>query len=327
MRVKRLLLLSVLGIFLLAGCASASSRALATQAYDTTGKAADSNGMLTESYAAATQAPAYSPEMASAGVDTSESAPVKQMVIMNASLNILVDDPGVALSQIMKMASDMGGFTVSSNSYQSYNSNGDQIPAASVTIRVPAEKLNDALDQIKALTGDPKAYVTSENVTGQDVTQDYTDLQSRLRNLQEAETELSAMYEKAKDASDVLAIYQQKLQVTEQIEVIKGQMQYYEQSAAKSAISVQISAKASAQPVTVAGWQPKGVALDAVRGLVNFLKGFVDFLIRFFITVLPILLVLGLFIGLPIYLLIRWLVRRKNAKKSQMPPMPNEKKN
>lgn len=324
MSVKRLLLISTVFLLILTGCAAQATPSIQ---YLDTGKAANGAMSEFEAYApAATEAPAMYDQATSASVDAAGAAPVKQMVIMNATLSILVDDPTVALSDIMKLADNMGGFTVSSNSYQTYNSNGDQIPAASVTIRVPAEKLNEALDQIKAMTGDPKAFVTSENVSGQDVTQDYTDLQSRLRNLQEAETELTKMYEKAQDASDVLAIYQQKLQVTEQIEVIKGQMQYYEQSAAKSAISVQIAAKASTQPITVAGWEPKGVALDAVRALVSFLKGFVDFLIRLVITVLPILIVLGLVIGLPIYLLVRWLVRRNKAKKNQLPPVPTEKK-
>ncbi len=324
MKVKRLLLFSLIFALILSGCATAKRPAITTE-YSTAGKAADSNTM-NESFAAATEAPALSPEAAASGANAASAAPIKQMVIMNASLSILVDDPTVAMADIMKMATDMGGFTVSSNSYQTYAANGNLIPAASVTIRVPAEKLNVALDTIKALTGDPESFVTSETVSGQDVTQDYTDLQSRLRNLEEAEVELTKMYEKAQDASDVLAIYQQKLQVSEQIEVIKGQMQYYEQASAKSAISVQIAAKASTQPVTIAGWQPKGVALDAVRSLVSFLKGFVNFLIRFFITVLPIMIILGLVIVLPIYLLIRWLVRRKKAKRDQLPPLPTEKK-
>lgn len=320
MRVKRLLLISMIFVIVLSGCASAAATQSAP--YLETGKASD---RYPYESAPAVESPSIAAGDTSANVDASGAAPIKQMIIMNANLSILVDDPTVALSDIMKLATDLGGFTVTSNSYQTYNSNGDQIPAASVTIRVPAEKLNEVLDQIKAMTGDPKAFVTSEIVSGQDVTQDYTDLQSRLRNLEEAETELTKMYDKATEAADVLAIYQQKLQVSEQIEVIKGQIQYYEQASAMSAITVQIDAKASKQPITVAGWEPKGVALDAVRALVNFLKGFVDFLIRLVITVLPILIVLGLFIGLPIYLLVRWLVRRK-ARKNQLPPVPTEKK-
>lgn len=271
---------------------------------------------------AATMAASLPDNANDGGRATSATGTIKQMVIQNASLNILVDVPSKSLSDIMKMASDMGGFTVSSNSYQTYAASGVQIPAASVTIRVPSEKLNDALDQIKALTGDPAKYVTSEAVTGEDVTQQYTDLQSRLRNLEEAEVELSKMYEKAVEASDVLAIYNQKLQVTEQIEVIKGQMQYFEQASAKSAISVQIEAKASAQPITVAGWQPKGVARNAIQALLDFLKGLANFLIWFGLMVLPVLLIFGL----PIFFLVRWIARRNKAKKGQLPPLPSEKK-
>ena len=164
---------------------------------------------------------------------------------------------------LMQMASDMGGYTVSSSRYRSYSSSGDTFPAANVVIRVPADKLNTAMDQIKAMTGDAAKYVTNESVTGEDVTKAYTDLQSRLRNLQQAADELSKMYEKAEKADDVLAIYNQKMQVTEQIEVIKGQMQYYEEASATSSITIDLEAKASVQPITVAGWQPTGIMQTA----------------------------------------------------------------
>jgi len=319
MKIKRLLLLSVISMLILSSCAQAQRSAATEAPYD--------NGKSVDNYMGVAEAPmdsmAPAAEMAtSGGTVASGSAPVKQMVIQNASINILVDDPIVTLSDVMKMAEEMGGFTVSSNSYQTYNSAGEQIPAAAVTIRVPSEKLNEALDRIKAMTGDPELFVTSLTVSGEDVTQSYTDLQSRLRNLEEAEIELTKMYEKAVDAADVLAIYNQKLQVTEQIEVIKGQMQYYEQASAKSAINVTISAKASTQPITVAGWQPKGVARDAIQALMNFLKGLVNFLIWFVLMVMPVLLI----IGLPIFFFVRWLVRRNKAKKGQLPPLPTEKK-
>jgi Flp pilus assembly protein TadB len=115
------------------------------------------------------------------------------------------------------------------------------------------------------------------------------------------------------------------MQVSEQIEVIKGQMQYYEEASATSEISVQISAKASVQPVSVAGWEPKGVARNAVQALINFGKGFVNFLIWLGIYILPIVIV----IGAPIFFFVRWLVRRKrraDEKLRQMPPLPSEKK-
>jgi hypothetical protein len=229
------------------------------------------------------------------------------------------------MTDIQKMAAGMGGFTVSSYIYKTQTAAGIEVPAATITVRVPAEKLNDALAQIKALTGDPVKYTLTENISGQDVTQEYTDLKSRLRNLEEANAKLSELYDTATKTEEALAIYQQKMQVTEQIEVIKGQMQYYEQSAAKSAITVQIVAKESIAPITIAGWQPAGVARDAVQALINFGKGLVNFLIWFGILVIPVIVV----IGLPIFLFVRWLTRRsrrEHAKKleairNQQPPL------
>jgi hypothetical protein len=244
------------------------------------------------------------------------------MIIMNANLEIAVDDPGASMSAIQQMATGMGGFTVSSYIYKTQTASGIEVPAANITVRVPAERLNDALDQIKALTGDPVKYTLTENISGQDVTREYTDLKSRLRNLEEANAKLSELYDKATKTEEALSIYKQKMLVTEEIELIKGQMQYYEQSASKSAITVQIVAKESIAPITVAGWTPKGVARDAVQALIDFGKGLANFLIWFGILVIPILVI----IGLPIFLLVRWLVRRNRREQAmKMEAMRNQK--
>jgi hypothetical protein len=328
MKMKRLLFVFVLCTLVLASCAS---RAASTPSVAVKGMAQNL------SVGAPVAAPATSNEMVSSGAAVSDSlastsgitdattTSSTQMVVKTASLNILVDDPSQSLADIMKLADDLGGYTVSSNRYQSYSSSGAELPSGNVTIRVPADKLTDAMDKIKKMTGDPAKFVTNETVSGQDVTQAYTDLQSRLRNLQEAADELTKMYDKAVKAEDVLAIYNQKMAVTEQIEVLKGQIKYYEDASATSSITVQIDAKASVQPLTVAGWEPKGIARDAVQALINFLKGLADFLIWLVILILPILIV----IGLPGYFLIRWLVRRNRSKKAQqkqVPPLPAEKK-
>ena len=291
-----LLIITIISIFALTSCSRAASYSEAAMPEMDYGKSAQ------ESLAYDMEAPMAAPaadSVSTGGITNAVAESSDQMIVKNASLSILVDDPMDTLAAVMQLASDMGGYTVYSNSYQTYTSNGEQVPYASVTIRVPADKLNDSLDAIKAMTGDPEEFVTNESVSGEDVTQAYTDLASRLRNLQEAETELSAMYQKAVDAEDVLAIYNQKMQVSEQIEIIKGQMQYYEEASATSSISLDISAKASMQPITVAGWEPKGVARDAIQALINFLKGFVTFLIWLAIYILPILISIGLQSFLP----------------------------
>ena len=314
----------VIAALLLSACAKSSVSQTTNDAKDGVYRDSALAPLMSES-AGYAEAPASSTDVGGMNAST---APIQQMIIMNANLEIAVDDPGKAMSAIQNMASDMGGFTVSSYIYKTYTSSGIEVPAATLTVRVPAEKLNAALDQIKALTGDAAKYTLSENISGQDVTQEYTDLKSRLRNLEEANAKLSELYDGATKTEDALAIYQQKVQVTEQIEVLKGQIQYYEQASSKSAITVQIVAKESIAPVTIAGWQPAGVARDAVQALINFGKGLVNFLIWMGILIIPVIVI----IGLPIYFLVRWLVRRNRrnqaakleALRKQQPPLPNK---
>ena len=321
MKKNGLLVLSIVLMLVLSSCASAQ-RSATNETIDSS-RSAEGGMAYSEAVSPAEAPSAAAPDTATTGAASSSGG--DQMIVKTASLTILVDDPSVSLSDLMKLVDEMGGYTVSSSKYQTYLSSGEQVPAAYATVRVPSGRLTDALDQIKALTGDPGKYVTDESVSGQDVTQTYTDLGSRLRNLEEAEVELSALYDKAVDTDDILAIYNKKMEVTEQIEVIKGQMQYYEEASTMAAITVQINAKASVQPITVAGWEPKGVARNAIQALINFFKGFVNFLIWLGIYILPILII----IGLPIFFLVRWLVRRNRRaqeKRKQMPPMPSDRK-
>jgi uncharacterized protein YihD (DUF1040 family) len=256
---------------------------------------------MLESYAES----AGSPGIAAAGVES------VQMIMMNASLSIAVDDPAATLSDVQKLAKGMGGYTVSSNLYKSYTSSGVEVPQANLIIRVPAERLDEAMQKIKDMTGDPKKYTLNESISGQDVTKEYTDLKSRLRNLEEADAKLSEFYENATNTEDALSIYSQKMQVTEQIEIIKGQIKYYDESVSTSSITLQIQSKETIAPITVAGWQPSGVARDALQALLDFGKGLVNFLIWLVILVVPIVLLFGL----PIFFLVRWLKRRSTARK------------
>lgn len=317
MKRLRMVSLMILLMMVLTACA----KAVETQSVSNSGEkmAADTGRAAVE----APMAPSAVTESydAAAGVTAAEPATEDQMVIMNADLNIAVDDPAKSMSDIQKMAASMGGFTVSSNLYKTQTSSGIEVPAASISIRIPADKLNDALDKIKALTGDPEKYVLNENISGEDVTQAYTDLKSRLKNLEEAEVELSKFYDSATKTEEVLAIYNQKQQVSQQIEVLKGQIQYYEQASAKSLVTIQLQAKETIEPLTVGGWQPAGVARDAVQALLDALRGIANALIWIGLFILPIVVVFGV----PIFFLVRWLVRKgrkSHVQSGMLPPAP-----
>ena len=234
----------------------------------------------------------------------------ERIVIRNANLSIVVDDPTVTMSDIARLAASTGGFVVTSNLFQTTLESGVEVPRASITIRVPADQLTDVLAQIEESAN----QILSRNETGEDVTREYTDLQSRLRNLEQAETQLMEIMGSANKTEDVLDVFNQLTSIREQIEVITGQIQYFEQSAAFSAISVDIVANEAVQPLTIGGWQPVGVAKNALQALINTLKFLADAAIWILIYVLPVLIVLSIPLVLIGRGIRRWRNRRRDRK-------------
>jgi PKD repeat protein len=153
----------------------------------------------------------------------------ERMVIRNGNLQLVVDDITAVMTKITNLVSSYNGFIVNSNVQES---NSRLI--GNISFRVPAEKFENTLAALRAMAVDVKL----ENTSGQDVTQEFTDLTSSLRNLEAAEQQLLKIMDKADKVSDVLAVEQQLIQTRGQIEQTKGRMQYLQQSAAMSLISV-----------------------------------------------------------------------------------------
>jgi hypothetical protein len=291
-----LIILSVIGIFLLLGTSimyifgSGAASIVPSVSRDQNGFGGG-----------APELPAAEPPAAdSSAYDQSEEAlnraaqTQERLVIRNADLAIVVKDPRARLQEISNMAQEFGGFVVSSNLYQS-TSLGKEVPEATIVIRVLAERFDEALDRIKEGAVD----IDYENRSGEDVTNIYVDLQSQLKAKEAAEAKLLEIMEQATRAEDVLAIYLQVQSVQTEIEVLKGQIQYYEEAAALSAISVRLIAEESTQPIEVGPWSVGGAAKEAIQDLIFFIQNFAEFLIRFVLYTLPALIL----IGIPLYLL------------------------
>lgn len=270
------------------------------------------------------EVPAASMERSAAsGVGSQDAAYTLQqpsqerLVIQNVDLTIVVADPKMKVEAVAALANSMGGFVVSSNIYQSQTENGLPVPEASMTIRVPAEKLEEALIEIKS----DAVEVRVENRSGQDVTKEYVDLKSRLRTYEEAEEQLRVILNEKTSPEEVLNVFNQMMYYREQIELVKGQMQYYEESAALSAIHLTMIAQEKVKPLEIGGWKLEGTTRDAVQTLINFVQGFVRFLIWVVIVILPI----GLFILLllwALWKLIRLVWRFFFSHKKTPPPAP-----
>jgi hypothetical protein len=216
------------------------------------------------------------------------------------------------MAAINALANEMGGYVVSSNLYQSFTSSGLEVPEASIVIRVPADRLDEALTQIK----EGAVEVVRENRSGQDVTNQYVDLQARLKAKEAAEQQLLEIMDQAVRAEDVLAIYLQVQAVQTEIEQLKGQIQYLEESAALSSISVQLIAEEGTQPIQVGPWRPAGAAKEAIEDLIVFFQNFVDFLIYFFLSILPALILIAIPLYL-VYLIGRAAYRRIRRSRSE----------
>jgi hypothetical protein len=246
--------------------------------------------------------------------DSNTTSAADRLVVRNANLSLVVEDPADAIDKFSRMAEGMNGYVVSSNVYQtSYGVDASgrarMINQANITLRVPSDRLDDALAQIKVAS----LEVRSETVTGQDVTEEYTDLQSKLRNLESAESQLRQIMENAQKTEDVLRVFDQLKQVRQEIEVTKGRINYLEGSARMSAISLDLIPDVAAEPVQVGPWSPLATAKAAVRALIQALQWLADVAIWAAICVLPV----GVILGLPAFVIIRrWLRDRRTAKET-----------
>ena len=254
--------------------------------------------------------------------NTAPLVDVERKIIKNANLSVVVKDPAKSMDEIAALAERLGGYVISSNTYQSnYGPNSVAVMEGNISFRVPAGNLNDALAQIKK----DAVEVQSENVSGQDVTDQYVDLQSRLTAKQAAEKKLLEFLEEAEKTEDVLAVYTQLQQIQSDIEVLNGQIKYIDQSAAMSSVTVTLIAEAGTQPIEIGGWKLKGTANDAVQDLIRFTQGFTRFLIRFVLYTLPALIL----IAIPLLLVFfggRALIRRFRKPKVVVEVKEVEKK-
>jgi len=296
--------LALLAGLVMAGCAAAARESPPVFSEPSVGfdQAAERGFARGESFAP------MEPGVAEAPVLVSNVAAVERVVIQTASLTLVVPDPAASADEIANLATEMGGFVVSSNvSRTTYADIGVTADQGSIQIRVPAERLQEALERIKS----GATEVRGENISGQDVTQEFTDLQSSLRNLEAAEEQLLEIMGSATKTEDVLRVFETLRQVRQEIEITTGRIQYLSESASLSSISVELIPDAAAQPLQIGGWRPEGTAREAFTALIRALRFLGEAAIWTGICVLPVTLILGV----PTYFAGRTILRRRRAAK------------
>ena len=214
-----------------------------------------------------------------------------RMIVRTAEMRIVVADTTKTVDAVTKAVEAMGGFVSGSNIWRE-----GELLRATLKLRVPAEKLTSTLASIRTLA----TRVDNETIASEDVSQEYVDLESQVRNLEATEAELRELLivarKNSRRASEVLEVHEHLTMIRGQIEQAKGRMRYLSQVTSLSQISLEVLPDAIMKPVVERQWQPFVIAKDAMRALVGAMQSAATVGIWFLIYVLPIFGMLALLI-------------------------------
>lgn len=211
-------------------------------------------------------------------------------IIKNAELELLVEDTNTTINRSLGIITEYDGYVISNRTWFK-----DDLKYATLAIGVPVDNFEEMLRRLKDLA----ITVVSETASGQDVTDQFVDLESRLRNLEATSARIREFLEQAQDVQQSLEVNAQLTQIEAEIEQVKGQMAYLRDRAAFSTITLQISPQLptptptpepTATP-TPEPWSPgqtfdkaSGVTSQAAQSLLQFT---VDMVIWAVVVILP----------------------------------------
>ena len=250
-----------------------------------------------------------------------------RMIIKNAELRLRVSDTSAAIDRVTHIAINMGGYLLASNT----GYDGD-FQHATLTISVPVDQFEEAMRRLREI-----GHVMGENATGTDVSDEFTDLNSRLRNLEATEARVRSFLEKATTVEESLRINQQLSDITDQIEQVKGRMGYLEGRSAYSTITTYlvperptptVTPTATPRPTpTPISWQPGNTFKRASQVLGRLVRKVGDTVIWLVVVVAP--LALGVILALWVIRRVwRWLVEHSivaRHERSSPPPAQGPK--
>lgn len=231
------------------------------------------------------------PPMPTPGYQTGggdEFRPTERLVVKTGNMSVVVEDVEKAIDDTIKEAQTRSGFEVSRNVYK--DSRGGLV--GEVTVRVPAKDFDATIGVIRGF-----GEVERSQVNGQDVTEQYVDVQAQLKNLRATEEQYLEILKRAQKVEEILQVQQYLSSIRGQIESLEGQKRYIEETTSMSLLTVYFSTDPASLPVVEPEnqWKPVVVVKEALRELLNVGKGIVNALI-WFVIFTPVWLALGLIV-------------------------------
>lgn len=295
MKGLRALSIVLLAGLVLAGCgAAARERVAASGLY-----------LSEESSASAAEAKRSADAETSAGVRAGETAvtlPSARMVIKTASLSVRVKDVAGANARAIQLAEAGGGYVQSSSQWVEGGERAD------LTIRVPPEGFLPLIARLEAL-----GQVDAKSISGEDVTEEYYDLDARLENLTEVRRRLFELLDRATKVSDAIEVEQELERVGSEVNQIKGRMKYLQNMTGLATVNLSLYTEEKPAAVPFLNWAmiANGFVV-AARWLVQALF----FILQALVVAIP-LAAIGCAAAYGIIRLLRWWRGRKTPAKTR----------
>ena len=224
------------------------------------------------------------------------AALVERRIVKDGELEIQVADVAQAVTFVRSLAVDLGGYVGDS---QASEAGG----GATLTLRIPADRFDDALEQLRSMDGE----VVNETTSEEDVTTAIVDLEARIENLRSSEATYRELLDRATSIDDVLAVQRRLDDVRGEIEQLDAQRVALEGQADLSTLTVRLVP----QPVDIAtgGWDPGRTVEYSFAALLALGQALVTLLIVVALVLVPILVVIG--IGALVVFRVAAVVRRR----------------
>ncbi len=217
---------------------------------------------------------------------------IERLIVRNGRLTLEVDEVEEAMDRVTDMAAIMGGYVVSSYKYES-----EEGISGEISIRVPSDKFDEAFDRLHQIA----QSVPYEHTDSRDVTEEYIDLQARLKNLEATELQYLELLKKAETVDEMLQVQRELSNVRGWIEQLQGRIKYLERVSEMALIDVSLNESGS-----LAGpWSLANTIKSAAQGVIAFARGLLTLIIWF-----------GVFSWIWIPILIIWRRRRKKSRDS-----------
>ena len=242
--------------------------------------------------------------------DKSQTAPtvIERKIIRNAELNLEANSPEETQQKISAIAEGKGGFVIESTQSSS-DVKAMTRDTVTMTIRVPAAKFNETLDEIRKTAN----RVIVETVKGQDVTEEFIDIEAQLKTKKALEEQFLEIMKRSNSVEDALNVQRELAEVRGEIEKVEGRKRFLENQASLSTLKIRIQSPAAFSAHSSGFfYQLKESIGNGFDAALSFILG----LVTVVITLLPFFL----FIVLPIYFVLRyfWRKRRKRNLASEI---------